>query len=100
MSDSNQFKLVGIMGMPVVQSRSPILHNYWIRKYNLKGAYGHFPVQVENIETAIRGLSALGIAGCNITQPHKLLAMKMMDQLSPLAEIGRASCRERVSSPV
>jgi shikimate dehydrogenase len=93
MSDSNQFKLVGIMGMPVVQSRSPILHNYWIRKYNLKGAYGHFPVQVENIETAIRGLSALGIAGCNITQPHKLLAMKLMDQLSPLAErIGAINC--------
>jgi shikimate dehydrogenase len=93
MSDSNQFKLAGIMGMPVFQSRSPILHNYWIKKYNIKGAYGHFPVQVENVETAIRGLSALGIAGCNITQPHKLMAMKMMDQLSPLAQrIGAINC--------
>ena len=68
--------------MPVFQSRSPILHNYWIKKYNLKGAYGHFPVQIENVEAAVRGLSALGIAGCNITQPHKLMAMKLMDQLS------------------
>jgi shikimate dehydrogenase len=93
MSDSNQFKLAGVMGMPVFQSRSPILHNYWIKKYNLKGAYGHFPVQIENVEAAVRGLSALGIAGCNITQPHKLMAMKLMDKLSPMAErIGAINC--------
>jgi shikimate dehydrogenase len=93
MSDSNQFKLAGVMGMPVFQSRSPILHNYWIKKYNLKGAYGHFPVQIENVEAAVRGLSALGIAGCNITQPHKLMAMKLMDQLSPMAQrIGAINC--------
>lgn len=93
MSDSNQFKLAGIMGMPVFQSRSPILHNFWIKKYNVKGAYGHFPVQIENVEAAVRGLSALGIAGCNITQPHKLMAMKLMDQLSPLAQrIGAINC--------
>jgi len=93
MSDSNQFKLAGVMGMPVFQSRSPILHNYWIKKYNLKGAYGHFPVQIENVEAAVRGLSALGLAGCNITQPHKLMAMKLMDQLSPMAQrIGAINC--------
>jgi shikimate dehydrogenase len=93
MSDSNQFKLAGVMGMPVFQSRSPILHNYWIKKYNLKGAYGHFPVQIENVEAAVRGLSALGIAGCNITQPHKLMAMRLMDQLSPMAQrIGAINC--------
>ena len=93
MSDSNQFKLAGVMGMPVFQSRSPKLHNYWIEKYKVKGAYGHFPVQIENVETAIRGLSALGIAGCNITQPHKMVAMKLMDQLSPMAQrIGAINC--------
>jgi len=93
MSDSNQFKLAGIMGMPVFQSRSPIIHNYWIKKHNIKGAYGHFPVQIDNVETAIRGLSALGLAGCNITQPHKLMAMKMMDELTPLAKrIGAINC--------
>jgi len=93
MSDSNQFKLAGVMGMPVFQSRSPIIHNYWIKKYGLKGAYGHFPVHIENVEAAVRGLSALGLAGCNITQPHKLMAMKLMDQLTPMAQrIGAINC--------
>jgi shikimate dehydrogenase len=50
-------------------------------------------VQIDNVETAIRGLSALGLAGCNITQPHKLMAMKMMDELTPLAKrIGAINC--------
>jgi shikimate dehydrogenase len=93
MSEQQQFKLAGVMGMPVFQSRSPILHNHWIKKYNIRGAYGHFPVQIENVETAIRGLSALGLAGCNITQPHKLMAMKLMDQLSPMAQrMGAINC--------
>jgi shikimate 5-dehydrogenase len=48
MSDNNKFKLAGVMGMPVYLSRSPILHNYWIAKYGLKGAYGHFPVELKN----------------------------------------------------
>ena len=93
MSDRNQFKLAGVMGMPVFQSRSPVMHNFWIKKYGVKGAYGHFPVKIENVETAIRGLSALGIAGCNITQPHKLVALTLMDELSPMARrIGAINC--------
>jgi len=93
MSEHKQFKLAGIMGMPVFQSRSPIIHNYWLKQHGILGAYGHFPVQVENVEAAVRGLSALGLAGCNITQPHKLMAMKMMDKLHPMAEkIGAINC--------
>ena len=93
MSDANKFKLAGVMGMPIYQSRSPILHNYWLAKYGLKGAYGHFPVELHNLEAAIRGLSALGLAGCNITLPHKVHAMQMMDYIDPLAQrMGAINC--------
>ena len=93
MSDSNKFKLAGVMGMPIYQSRSPILHNYWLAKYGIKGAYGHFPVELKNLEGAIRGLSSLGLAGCNITLPHKVHAMKMMDHIDPLAQrMGAINC--------
>jgi shikimate dehydrogenase len=93
MAGHQPFKLAGVMGMPVVQSRSPIIHNHWLKKYGLPGAYGHFPVHIENVEAAIRGLSALGLAGCNITQPHKQVAMTMMDWLHPMArKIGAINC--------
>ena len=93
MAEHKPFKLAGVMGMPVVQSRSPVIHNHWLRQYGLPGAYGHFPVHIEHVEKAIRGLSALGLAGCNITQPHKLVAMGLMDWLHPMAQkIGAINC--------
>ena len=93
MSQNSPFKLAGVMGMPVLQSRSPIIHNHWIREHGLSAAYGHLPVRIERVEEAIKGLSALGLAGCNITQPHKLAAIKLMDWLSPLAtRIGAINC--------
>jgi shikimate dehydrogenase len=84
MSDS-PFVLAGVMGWPVAHTRSPAIHNHWIAKYGLKGAYVQLPVQPERLEAAIRGLSALGFAGCNITVPHKVSAMRFMDELHPAA---------------
>ena len=87
------FKLAGVMGMPIYQSRSPIIHNYWIKAHGINGAYGHFPVQPDNVADAIRGLRALGLAGCNITLPHKLAAMPLMDTLTPMAQrMGAINC--------
>lgn len=74
------------MGWPVAHSRSPLIHNYWIKQYKLTGAYGAFPVAPSNLEAAIRGLKALGLAGCNITIPHKVNAMAYVDWVHPLAQ--------------
>lgn len=93
MTEPVQFKLAGVMGMPIFQSRSPVIHNYWIREHGIRGAYGHFPVQPDRVEQAIRGLSALGLAGCNITLPHKVAAMSLMDELTPMVKrIGAINC--------
>ena len=84
MSDSS-FVLAGVIGWPVAHTRSPAIHNHWITKYGLKGAYVQLPVQPDRLETAIRGLAALGFAGCNVTVPHKVSAMRFMDELHPAA---------------
>jgi shikimate dehydrogenase len=83
---NEQFIMAGVMGWPVAHSRSPLIHNHWIKKYQLSGAYGRFPVEPKNLEAAIRGLSALGLAGCNITIPHKVEAMQYMDWVDPNAQ--------------
>ena len=84
MSDQ-KFVLAGVMGWPVAHTRSPAIHNHWIAHHGLKGAYVQLPVQPQNLEAAIRGLPALGFAGCNITVPHKVNAMQLMDTLHPAA---------------
>ena len=80
MSDK-KFGLAGVMGWPVAHSRSPMLHNHWIAKYGLTGAYVLLPVAPQNLEAAMRGLPALGFAGCNVTVPHKIAAMELMHEL-------------------
>jgi shikimate dehydrogenase len=81
----NTFVMAGVMGWPVSHSRSPVIHNHWIRQYGLAGAYGLFAVEPSQLETAIRGLKALGLAGCNITIPHKVDAMRYVDWVDPMA---------------
>lgn len=85
MADSKQYALAGVMGWPVSHSRSPKLHGYWIDKYGLPGAYVLLPVAPENLAVALRGLAALGFAGCNLTIPHKVTAMALVDRVDPLA---------------
>ena len=84
MSDQ-KYGLTGIMGWPVAHSRSPALHNYWLQKYGLPGAYVQLPVAPGQLDTALPGLSALGFRGCNITIPHKVDALKLVHALDPLA---------------
>ena len=82
----NTFIQAGIIGWPVSHSRSPAIHNYWIDQYKLNGAYGLFAVKPIDLEKAIRSLKALGIAGCNITIPHKITAMQYVDWIDPQAK--------------
>jgi shikimate dehydrogenase len=81
---SQQFVMAGVMGWPVAHSRSPVIHTHWIQQHGLSGAYGRFAVRPERLEAALRGLSALGMAGCNITLPHKIEAMRWVDHVDPL----------------
>ena len=78
---SHTFGLAGIMGWPVAHSRSPLIHNHWIQKYGLTGAYVQLPVAPGKLDIAIPGLAALGFRGCNITLPHKVDALKLMDEV-------------------
>ena len=85
MSEAQKFRLTGIMGWPVGHSRSPMLHGYWIDQLGLAGAYVSLPVRPERLADALKGLSALGFAGCNLTIPHKEPAMRLVDRVDPLA---------------
>ena len=80
------YKLAGVMGWPVAHSRSPVIHNHWIAEHGLRGAYVLLPVQPEQLQTALRSLPVLGFAGCNLTIPHKVAALVVVDQVDPLAQ--------------
>lgn len=93
MSRSDRFLLAGVMGWPVMHSRSPVLHNFWFRQYGLAGSYVPLAVEPQNLEAALRALAPLGFAGCNVTIPHKERALTIVDRVDPVAQrIGAISC--------
>ena len=78
-------RLAGIMGWPVSHSRSPTLHNFWLAEHGVDGAYVPLPVRPEQLEQALRALPVLGFRGCNLTIPHKEMALSVVDRVDPLA---------------
>jgi shikimate dehydrogenase len=85
MSITGTTRLAGIMGWPVAHSRSPLLHGFWLEQTRIDGAYVPLPVRPENVVEALRALPILGFRGCNLTIPHKQLALSLVDRIEPLA---------------
>jgi len=93
MTHSDKFLLAGVMGWPVMHSRSPALHGYLLRQHNLNGAYVPLEIAPDRLEAALRALPALGFAGCNVTIPHKEKAVAIVDRVDAAAKaIGAVSC--------
>lgn len=93
MADPDRFLLAAVMGWPISQSRSPMLHNHWFERHGLKGSYVPLAIRPEGLRDALRALPALQFAGCNLTIPHKQEAMKIVDETDETArKIGAISC--------
>lgn len=93
MSHDARFHLAGLMGFPVMHSRSPLIHGHWMREHGLKGAYVPLAVPPAGLEAALHALPSLGFAGVNLTIPHKEEALRLVDEVSPLARrIGAVNC--------
>jgi shikimate dehydrogenase len=78
-------RLVGIIGWPVGHSLSPRMHNAAFTALGLNYAYVPLPVPPDRIQDALRGLTALGFAGANVTVPHKSAVLPFLDELSHVA---------------
>lgn len=79
------FRRSAITGWPVAQSRSPLIHGYWLKKHGIEGDYGRVAVAPEDAASFYRDLNAAGLAGCNVTVPHKEVAASVCDWLDPAA---------------
>jgi shikimate dehydrogenase len=85
-SITGKTKLCGIIGDPIEHTMSPAMHNAAFGALGLDYAYLPFRVQREELTDAIAGLRALDIVGLNVTIPHKVSVIPLLDELDPLAE--------------
>jgi shikimate dehydrogenase len=83
-------RVVGVIGDPIEHSLSPLMHNAAFRALGLSWAYLAFRVPPPEVAAAVRAVRALGLAGLNVTIPHKEAVLQHVDRLSARAQICRA----------
>ena len=69
-----------VVGWPIEHSRSPAIYGYWLARYGIDGSYTKEAVPPDRIETFLRGMAEAGLAGCNVTIPHKEAAFCLADE--------------------
>jgi shikimate dehydrogenase len=86
MDISGRTKTCGIIGDPVEHTMSPAMHNAAFKKLELDFVYLPWVVKPEGLKKAVAGLRALGVTGFNVTIPHKVAVLPLLDSLDPLAQ--------------
>ena len=71
-----------VVGNPIEHSLSPMLHNYWIKKNNLKASYDKKSLEQHEIKQLILDLREEKIHGLNVTVPFKKIVIPFLDVLS------------------
>lgn len=76
----------GLLGYPVEHSFSPLMHNSAFQAIGLNWVYLPFKVHPQNLSQAVKAVSALNMAGVNITVPHKEAVLPYLHRLSTAAQ--------------
>lgn len=71
----------GVIGFPINHSKSPTIHNYWLKKYGINASYDKY--EVREIDRFME--NARDFAGFNVTVPHKTAVIPFLDDLSEQA---------------
>ncbi len=78
--------LAGLIGWPVAQSKSPLIHEFWLKRLGIDGHYVRLPVRPGEVARAFRGMVALGFAGVQATMPHKRACFDLVDHHTAAAK--------------
>lgn len=80
-------RVTGVIGDPVEHSLSPDMHNAAFAALGLNYVYAAWRIRLEDLATAVRGMRALGFAGFNVTIPHKVAVIPLLDELTAEAKL-------------
>ena len=76
-----------VIGDPIVQSKSPAIHGYWLEKLGLEADYRATHVTSDGLADYLASRRAdPDWRGCNVTMPHKQAVIPLLDKLEPVAK--------------
>ncbi len=82
----SEFIKAGVIGHPITHSKSPLIHNYWIKAYGLQGSYEAIDIPPDDLEGGVKRLIDEGYTGFNVTVPHKETALSLCDKVEHNAQ--------------
>ncbi|GAA4658258.1 shikimate dehydrogenase [Bartonella pachyuromydis] len=74
-----------VVGSPINHSKSPKIHNFWLKQYNLQGEYLAQEVTSEKFRDFFTSIKKMGFCGGNITIPHKQEAFHLVEYKDDVA---------------
>ena len=84
--------LAAVIGDPIGHSKSPALHGFWLRAYQISGHYVPLHVKSGDLEQVLEVMPRMGFVGANVTIPHKETVLDMADIVTDRARaIGAAN---------
>jgi shikimate dehydrogenase len=87
MKINGKTKVVGVFGAPISHTASPAMHNAAFEALRMNWVYLPFHVEPPNLAAALRGISAMRMVGVNLTVPHKVAALDIIDEIDPEARL-------------
>ena len=72
-------KKYGIIGKPLSHSLSPLLHNFWFKKHNIKASYSLMEIEIGQIEEVVNKIKKKELQGINVTIPYKQAVIPFLD---------------------
>lgn len=83
--DENERPKAFVCGWPISHTRSPIIHNYWLKAHAIVGSYEKVAVEPEKLSDHFRDIRSGRWIGGNITLPHKNASFELVDKLDDAA---------------
>ncbi len=87
----SQHKAACVIGWPIGHSRSPLIHNYWIKEHGLDAEYRREAVPPEQFADFLPHLAERGYVGANVTVPHKEAALALSKPDDRARAVGAAN---------
>jgi shikimate dehydrogenase len=84
-------KMSCVIGWPAGHSRSPLIHNYWIKQHGLDAEYRKEAVPPADFPSFVRSLRDRGYSGANVTLPHKEMALTLSKPDERAQAVGAAN---------
>ena len=84
---AKKIPLAGVIGAPIAHSKSPRLHAHWLEQAGLLGHYVPLHIEPKDLSKSLNILPSLGFVGVNVTVPHKVEVMQMVDVITDRATL-------------